>query len=208
MKFGSMASAVSGIARRSRCVWTLVQVGRLGPLIGGIRLRGATYDRYQGDGWERTQETRPVQSDSDGIFEVGGPDTDRTSSATVEVWLEPLDARAVILPTQTTRIQSDFRGPLETESCRCVELLSSALRGCLVSRGRWGLAIPSGAERPRLLLNRPSINPVSPIAFVRWPNRWPGKGHRSSRRRGSSVHFADRVCLRTRTPRCGRYWCC
>ncbi len=117
-------------------------------IVGGLRLRGATYDRYQGDGWERTLETSPVRANREGVLEVRSSDTrDAPPVASAEVWLEPLDARAVILPTQTLRVQSDYRESFERNRAGALSFLR-APRGPVSYHVELGARDTQWAEPP------------------------------------------------------------
>jgi transglutaminase-like putative cysteine protease len=67
------------------------------PLAGEIRLKGATYDFYEGRGWRRTAGEVPIRSTNDGRFIVVPQGADQT----LQVWLQPLRARSLILPVET-----------------------------------------------------------------------------------------------------------
>ncbi len=87
--------------------------------LGGLRLRGATYDIYAGDHWEQTEGRMRLRPRS-GQALVFDP-APAVSSA--EVWLEPLGSRALIVPNTTVRMISDFGGALETNDAGALRFL-------------------------------------------------------------------------------------
>lgn len=67
-----------------------------------MRLKGGTYDLYRDNRWHTLRETGSTRrmSREAGVFWLGEGDT----SATAEIYLEPIGSRSLILPMETLRV--------------------------------------------------------------------------------------------------------
>lgn len=100
------------------------------------RFRGATYDLYLGDRWERSKTVGRAQIPRGGVLQV----SEAVAVREAEVWLEPLNSTALILPVETARVRGaeradvlvgrggalSFIGPPREAISYRVELASSA----------------------------------------------------------------------------------
>lgn len=84
------------------------------------RFRGATYDLYLGDRWERSQNVGRARIDSDGALELHDEPVVRRA----DIWLEPLDATAVILPEETVRLRGSGRALVMVDRGGALSLVS------------------------------------------------------------------------------------
>lgn len=84
------------------------------------RFRGATYDLYLGDRWERSRNVGRARIDREGILRVGEEPAIRRA----DIWLEPLDATALILPEETVVVRGSERAVVLVDQGGALSLLS------------------------------------------------------------------------------------
>lgn len=69
-----------------------------------MRLKGGSFDRFDGASWRRAAEWRVVRKQVDATIELAGGDGAPEAAGEVKVWLQPLGARGVPLPVQTRTV--------------------------------------------------------------------------------------------------------
>jgi len=99
-----------------------------------IRLKGGTFDLYRGKRWRASQHVGEVIQGDAGQFHLA----EQPLADWVEVWMQPMPSRAVLLPVETVRVELEASTVLALDAGGAVSLLRRPNSGLTYRAGVTG----------------------------------------------------------------------